>query len=331
MLDAHVRFELDAWSGDGLARSVAEEVGAAFAWLGSVRLEEVVTADQMVGWVTRLLSAPPSDEVWGLLTDLAAVVHETLLEEDVTVVADLVPREVYDGVVDAAAAARDVRPVIVEQITSSEVYAELISYVLYQGLKNYVLTENVMARRIPGASSLLKFGQNAINSAAPGLEKAVDKQLTAFINANVQDTISGSSDFLTSVLDDDMIRTIAGEIWSVNADGTVADAAALVDERTVDGAADAARALWLHLGSTPLVRDLAGLVVDELFARCEDRSIADLLAGAGIEPEAVVAELAQALGALAGQARGSGYLETRIRARLEAFYDSYDPPDPADR
>ena len=41
---------------------------------------------------------------------------------------------------------------------------------LYRGVKDYVLTENVLARRIPGASSIVRFGQRGLNTAAPGLE-----------------------------------------------------------------------------------------------------------------------------------------------------------------
>ena len=45
LLDAHVRFELERWSGDGLAAAVREEVEALYAWLASVRLADVAPAE----------------------------------------------------------------------------------------------------------------------------------------------------------------------------------------------------------------------------------------------------------------------------------------------
>jgi hypothetical protein len=43
ILEAHVRFELDRWSGAALDQSLTEEVAALFTWLGTVFVTDFVT------------------------------------------------------------------------------------------------------------------------------------------------------------------------------------------------------------------------------------------------------------------------------------------------
>jgi hypothetical protein len=334
LLEAHVQFELDQWTGAALKESIAEEGRALFDWLESVVLEEAVTADQVIEWAIRILQARPSEELWRLMEQLLEVAHEALLESDATV-ADLVPRQRYDQIVSVIVGLRDVRQVVIDQITTSTIYSELVSHVLYHGIKTYLATGNVLARKIPGASSLLRLGQNALSSAAPSLEKTVDKQLTAWMNANIQDTVRGSRTFLATIADDEMIRTVADEIWSTNATATVSGSAGLLGRPAPSETVRAGRDLWLHLVGTPPFRALVELIVQEFFHLYGRMPLAALLARVGIGREAVAGELGQELGlaavTIAQKARDSGYLEARIRNRLDAFYSTYYSETPPGR
>jgi hypothetical protein len=322
LLDAHVQFELDQWTGPALKESIAEEVRALFVWLESVALEEAVTADQVIDWAIRVLQTPPSEELWRLMEQLLDVTHEALLESDTTL-ADLLPRQRYDQIIAVIVGLPDVRRVVIDQITRSTIYSELVSYLLYHGIKAYLVTGNILARKIPGASSLLRFGQNAITSAAPSLEKTVDKQLTAWMKANIQDTIRSSGTFLATIADDAMIRTIADEIWSTNAAVTMSESAGLLRQPSPSETARAGRDLWLHVVGTPPFRDLLVHIVHEFFRSNASTPVAVLLARVGIGPEMVAEDLGQAAEPIAEKARDSGYLEARIRNRLDAFYAAY--------
>ena len=59
LLEAHVRFELERLRGEKLPVTLAEEVADVFAWLGHVRLHEVVSADQVVDWIVARHQAHP--------------------------------------------------------------------------------------------------------------------------------------------------------------------------------------------------------------------------------------------------------------------------------
>ncbi|MFZ1467094.1 MAG: hypothetical protein WAV60_23900, partial [Anaerolineae bacterium] len=201
LLEAHVRFELERLREEKLPATLAEEVADVFAWLGHVRLHEVVSADQVVDWIGRnVIERPISPELVDEIRENVLFVHEFLTNDDARV-ASLLPRGVFDQLVDNIIGLEDLRREITHQVISSSVYGVLISNVLYRGIKAFVLTENALAKNIPGASSLLRMGQNALNAGAPTLGRSIDKQLLAFISANVQETILESETFLNTTLD----------------------------------------------------------------------------------------------------------------------------------
>jgi delta 1-pyrroline-5-carboxylate dehydrogenase len=67
---------------------------------------------------------------------------------------------------------------------------------LLQFAEPRVLTENVIARKVPGASSLVRLGKRGLNAAVPQLEAGVDRQLKTFVQANVSDTLKDSRRYL---------------------------------------------------------------------------------------------------------------------------------------
>jgi hypothetical protein len=162
-----------------------------------------------------------------------------------------------------------------------------------------------------------------MNSAAPSLERSIDRQLTAFITANVHDTVRGSTDYLIGVLDDEMVRTVADEIWATNSDTAVADAAALTEGSSLDDAVDAVVQTALHVVRTPLLTRVVTRLVEDFFRLHGQAVLREVLADLGITQALVAHEAAAVAAPFVVQAHRGGYLEARIRARLEPFYASW--------
>lgn len=301
MFEAHVQFELDQWPA-----SVTDEVQAAFAWLATIRAGDVLTPETVLA----VIDGWPGPDVAGVQQ-----IHEAALQ-DQTRISDLVQRSDYDRLAGEVMGLGDVQEAAIEQVTTSEVYAELITHVLYHGIKNYVMTESPVAK-VPGASAFMKFGQNAMDRGVPKLSKGIDRQLMAFVNANIQDSLRESQNYLTSVVDESAMSEVAGEIWNRNAEVTVSEVAALIPQETAVALAGIALDMWDHLRDTEAFRDQVSRWLDDN----AERSVADLLADAGVTSDQVV----QALDPWLTRAVEDGYLEARIRARLQPFYESFKP------
>ena len=323
MLEAHVRFELDRWTGEGLRAMLAEEVEAIFTWLGAARLGEFVSSAQLLAWVQQALTAAPiTPETVASLRESVHVAHE-FLQEDATPLGALLPRALFDRIVAGASGMEGLRREITHQVVNSSVYAMLISNVLYHGIKGFVLTENRFAQKIPGATSLLKFGQSALNAASPQAEKQIDSQLIRFIHDNIQETLRESERFLNGKLDEEELRKVAEEIWAANAPAPVARFAGHVPGDAVDAFFALAVDFWLHLRATPFFADLLEQIVHNLYLQHGKKPLVTLLAEVGITQATAVAAVYPLAAAWAEQALRDGYLEARIRSRLTAFYASY--------
>jgi hypothetical protein len=212
-------------------------------------------------------------------------------------------------------------------VTESTAYTRLVAHVLYHGLKGYVLTENVLARKIPGASSLVRLGQRGLNSAAPRLEANVDRQLTAFVQANVSDTLRESRRYLDATLDEQMLTTMADDTWETNSGRSVASVVAMLDLDDVDALVALGGDALRHLRDSGLLADVAETVTRDLLQRHGGRPAGDLLDALGITEDALAQDATSLLRPVMEHAHATGFLESRIRARLAPFYAAY--PDRA--
>ena len=305
MLEAHVAFELVAWT-DSLTDTLGTQMEAVFAWLDTVSIGSVFSHADLEA----LIDALPAPA----LTAPALAARAAALR-DSTTLGDLGRKEDYDRAAQAIAGMTELKEAIVEQITTSEVYADLISHVLFHGIRNYVMEESPIAR-VPGASSLMRMGQSAFDTAAPRLSKGIEKQLTAFVSANLQESLRESRQYLTNVIDEEAMGEVAEDVYNRNAGSTVSDVAALIAEDTLVELLAVAQDAWAHLLTTTTFRDLVQAVLDANASR----PVGDLLAEADVTPESVVAFARPWL----LRAADDGVLEELIRERLAAFYATYE-------
>ena len=204
--DAHVAFELDRWRGQGLADTIIEEVNAAFEWLASVTVADLAPAPTTAAHSGALCS--PFEAAAENIAEVLIVARGAASDSGITL-GEVATWADAEPLIDTVAGLSELRAELLDAITSSTAYHRLVAHVLYHGVKSYVLAENLFARKIPGALSLVKLGQRGLNTAVPGLEKAVDAQLSGFVQANIGETLGASRRYLQEILDPAMTRTLA--------------------------------------------------------------------------------------------------------------------------
>ena len=325
MLDAHVQFELSQLTGEALTDYLATEAVAWMDWLSRVKLADVVdpiAASELA--VRALREAEIPQDLTKLLGGVLQSAH-AVATDDETMLGDLIPAATYDAVAQTVIGLTALRQEITMQITTSEVYSRLMAHVMYQGIKNYLQTESVIARKVPGASTLMRMSQSALSSAAPKLEATIDKQLTAFVNANIADTIRESNQYLDKVLDSKVLTAVADELWDTNAKTPVSEFASLVPVAAVAEFATAGADAWRSVRDTPFVAAMLTKIVTDFVQANGERKLSDLLAAAGVGNESVSQLLSEFLAPMLAQLDTDGFLEQRIRARLKPFYAEYFP------
>ena len=202
LLEAHVTHELNRFKRGGYKKTIKEEVAAVFQWIKKIKLKEVITPEQIIGLIERNVVELP---VAGGITELAGEMSQRVLaspQNKKTSLEDIFARKQYDDIVDKIGSLKSARKDIIRRFVTSSVYSQQISEVLYTGIKEYLLAENIFAQKVPGVSSLIKFGKFAVNKTMHSLEVAIENKIKSYIESNLGNTIRRSEKSLNDYFDE---------------------------------------------------------------------------------------------------------------------------------
>ncbi len=321
MLEAHVQFELQCWAPDRAEETLSTELYALIAWLDQIPLGDLIDGQTVVSSIQELvLSRPIGPELQQEILATVVAGQQAAAAETATI-GEILPEAEFDEIARAAVGMRDLQEAVITQITSSEVYAKLISHVLYEGLKGYLTEENPVSKRVPGASSIMKLGQSAIGNAAPGLSQGIDKQLMGFVNSNISDAMRDSREYLVDALTEERLMETAGEIYHEAAEAELGEAAAQLSPEALKEILMAMFGAWEHLRTTDTVSRLVEVPIVDFFERWGNEPVGKVLIAAGIDADDLVSTISLAAATVIERAYQDGYLEERIRARLAPFYE----------
>lgn len=322
LLEAHVQHELAGLKPKKLRQTVREEVAALFRWSRATKLRELITPEQVLGLIARNVVERPLPAA---VSDLATAMSRQVLasrHNASTTVADICPRRSFDAVVARIAGLKDARKSFIHRLVTSSVYTEQISDVLFTGIKEYLLTENILAQKVPGLASLIKLGKFAVNKTMRPLEAAVEKTVKAYIEGNLGNTIRRSEQSINDYFDEERIAAIGGAVWEAVGKRRIAEFTRILEGGDMDALVATGLDFWLHFRKTAYFKAIHTELVHAFFARYADAELSILAADFGITEKIVADELVHGLGHGVDKALASGYLEQRIRAHLEDFYRS---------
>lgn len=319
-LEAHVEHELNRFKDGCYKQTIEEEVPAIFEWVKKIKLKDVVTPDQIIGIIRRNVVELP---VAGGVTEMAGEMSQKVLasrHNKKTSLEDIFARKQYDDIVDKVGGLKNARKDLIRRFVNSSVYSQQISEVLFTGIKEYMLAENIIAKKVPGVSSLIKVGKFAVNKTMPSLEAAIEKKVKDYIESNLENTIRRSEKSLTSYFDETRIVDTGEEIWESIAETKLSEYFSAIDDNDMEDFILIGYDFWLHFRSTKYFKGIYTELVKYFFKKYGDRELDVILEDVGVTREMVIGELVEMISPGIEKALSMGYLEERIRARLESFY-----------
>ena len=322
LLELHLQHELDALTGKPLMKNLRAEIRSAFTFMKRMTLREAVTPEAIMATIRRNvidLEIPPG------IPDLAGHMARRIYaspEHQNTTLSDLISEQQVEEFIDEIMGLREQRERLVNHMLDHPLYAELASNILYHGIVNYIYEENLLSRSVPGVAPMMKFGKRMFNRAIPGLDETLERSLKAYISRNLHSIVRQSQSFLTHAMTDAQVRDSAREIWAQLADRSLAGLQEGMSEVELSEFVLLGYEFWLDFRKTPYFEHCCQLVVDQLFERYGETSLAELAKEFGLTPDRIIREAQNYLPPLMRQLREKGYLEAMLRRRLEPFYRS---------
>lgn len=316
------QFLLARIQGEGLQETIEREASAIYAWGANVTLAQLLDEAKLKEHISRLVKTVPFTEEMRSVVVKAIV---TAINSDLNNSANLqtlVPKSEYDKAISHYAQFEVVRMDVVRIILESPIYSELISDVLYHGIKDYVMTENPLVKNVPGVSSLMKFGAKSLNKAMPKLEEAAETTIKKFINSNLRNSVDLSERILNNALSENNIRTIADHFWGALSEKEFSKAQKYVDEDKIDSTAQLTEDIWQEIRHTEYLHNMIHRIVDYIFEHYGERNLATFVSEMGYDQAFITAELKLILPDLLERDVIKQIAEDRIRANLRDFYSS---------
>lgn len=321
LLDAHVQHELNMFEGDAFQDVVTLETEAWLSEFDSIRPGDIGDPEVWADLIIQALVADPvPDFLPAVVVPGLQELFESLRESNETL-GELVPPEVYKQSVENAIVAEKVRTEVVHTLLNNAIFAYLIAEILFSGIQDFLNEYNVL-QHIPGASKLLKFGQNLVSQAAPGLSENLEKRIKEFIAQNTNKTILNSEKILNRGLTPEFLRESADGLWKDFRNRRPANLPDYIDARHFPDYMQPFLQLWDHLRETEFFRRIVRRGAHIFFEHNAEASITGLLNNAGIHSDLIQRTIKTGAPPIIRRLKQSGFLEARIRNRLRGFYES---------
>ncbi len=316
LLDAHTRFQVEQLRGDNFAALVAEEVDHALVAAARFRLEDVVSrrdvVDVAVKYVAtfRLPGAIP--EIAG---DIAMRVR-TDRANDVPVT-EVVGRRHVEAIVGKVIEMQEVRGRLADTLADNPSVHLWLTDFLHGLSTEAVLTNRRMAERIPGVKSALSLGDRI----AGGAVREADKLGRAAAERAARGILNRWRDAMAQPADDDIVDTVL-DVWDEMSGRTMSEVLDSVEDDDLVDLLVIGYDFWLDVRESPYLHALISTGVDYFFDTYGQFTLDALLTEFGLGRGDLIEEAMRFAPRAIAALDEAGELETLVRRRLAAFYES---------
>ncbi|WP_303289060.1 hypothetical protein [Marinobacter sp. SS5-14b] len=322
LFEAHVKHEMASLKGAKLRKFLEAEVDELLKHAETVPLEQLVSSEQVMGVIRRIVIDMELDAgIPELAAEMATEVMSAPVQADTTL-GEILSRDQASAFIEEALELRQQRERIIAGIMAHPVYQELVSNVVYHGLVNYLYEDNLLTRSVPGVGSMMKFGKKMANKAVPGLDETFERRIKAWLSDSLPGLITRSEQFLHKALTDDELRDSVMAAWVTLEGSTISELKDGLGDVELQEFVVLGYDFWLHFRETAYFEGCAQAAVEHLYAKYGSKPVIALLQDVGVTREVIVTELAELALPVVDVLREEGYVEALLRRRLGAFYRS---------
>ncbi len=318
LLQAHIDHEMKVWEDEA---SLRKELEFLFDWALSMKIGDVLSRSQIDSVIKEIRETSATEDTRLFFTNTVQRLRKVASESKDTT-ATLTTKEIHDSWVEVLIKSNDLRSDIGRDFARSLFFKKLISEVLYFSIRRFLSEDNMVAKSIPGMSSLFKFGQDLVNKTMPSLDENVSRIVRDFISRNM-DSVSGYAEtVLTSQMDEKMIRELADGFWNDMADRPISKLAQDLLPLQDENVSRAAEATWDHFRKTDFFEKIVHAVLESWFDHYETMDIKKVLENAAVSRQRALDTIFRIARHALQSAAKNGKLRELLRRRLSSFYES---------
>ncbi len=320
LLDAHTRHVMQQLTGPTLAGLLDEETAVFWDWLAARPVTAVADEVRVRDFLLRnVFDITPHPRLLEQIGSLATRAIQSPLNKQ-TKLEELLNVREYDLIVDKLIALEEVRREIVHAVLQNPSVTQLISDLVYNGVKNYMAENSGLAKKVPGASSLMKMGKGLMERV--GADDALEGALKNYVSRNTRATMEMSEKLVSHALETPKLKAVSRQFWQQVKGAPLDRATRHVKPDDVQDVVTIGNTLWNHFRQTTYARELLNELVHAWFEERGQEPATSVLESIGLDKSRLQGEVREVLLPLAVELEKGGHLEARVREHLAAFYES---------
>ncbi|UZE96782.1 hypothetical protein [Alkalimarinus alittae] len=322
LLELHIQHELAALDSATFISWLQDETETVFQWLQTLKLNQLVTQQSINETIH---SNVVEREIPGSIAEIAGEAATKLFTSEQhknTRLNEIITSQEVEAFVDKALELQEQRTEGLNRIIDLPIYTDLISGVLYQAIVNYIYDNNILSKKVPGVSSMLKFGSSMISKTVPKLEGAVEDNVKSYISNNLGLIITESKSFLENNMTDEELKTSAMDLWDFVEGKSLGELQTGIDSLDLSEFVVLGYEFWLRFRKSEYFKQSYELIVEYFFDKYGDNTLQVLFDDFMMTPERIKEETERFAPQVLSELKESGQLEGLLRRRLASFYTS---------
>lgn len=321
LLAAHIEYELSSWKGDKLKANLQNEIESLYDAIVDIPLKEFVDKNYLVESAKAYLQ---SRQIQKELEDISLKISESTyqtIQNSKDPLTSLLTKNIFEDSMNMGLSMTELRKDVVHNIINSPVYTKMISSVLYNAIAEFIGGENSITKNVPVASSLFKLGQDFLGN-IPGMQANIEKNVTSFIQANLQNSLKQSEKLLNQELDAKTSKELTDELWNFISKKKVSDLQHYANKKDIAKIISIAKSELEFIQTSPLLIQILEGHIDVIQNQYKDKKISEILALYKIEKKDITENAVKILEKYISIPEVQTHIQKRITLRLEGFYKS---------
>jgi len=286
--------------------------------LTDIPLGNLVDQDSLVQvvdqWLQEALSARGLQDV---INDVSLAVWDAAEQDDATI-GELLREEHFEAILEQVLKLQSLREKAIHAAMNHPLVSEMVSEMLYTGIKNFLLEENALAK-LPGVSSMMKMGRKSVVGKAMG---GMEESIRTYLQKNIRVTLKTGEQWLNKQLTNERIQQLARDGYHRIAPLKPANYMKMVPDGAVTEVVAQSCAITDESARLAYTRRLVSVGIQAAVASLMEKPLKSVLEGMQISEERIREIATPALARGASVLVEQGVLEPFIEWVLDDFYQS---------
>jgi len=327
MLELHLQHELNRLTSAQIEADIKAEVDAFLNQAADKKLNEFIAADQLIKNLNNAIKLEPNIDK-AIKKVVIAIYNDKLHNK--TSPSNLIGDAELEVFIDKLLGLNVARNELIENALHHKLVKEVITDLLYSGISRYIAQTNELAKKVPGAKTMMNIGKSFVNKAAPEFEERMEKQIKRYIGIALPELLAQSEKFIANSVSDDDIKEIVMEVWQALKEKPIAGFRAFISEDDVEEITDL---VLQQIHADPnadgdnnkatnahYVMGLTETGIKAFYKEYGNKKLSLLIKDLGLDADYIHQQLFGVLPSLVDTLKQSGLLEARLRERLANFY-----------